>query len=205
MSKGVQTRETALREALAQSSHLGLKGITIGTLASSLEMSKSGLFAHFKSKEQLQVDVLEYAAQLFAMSVVQPALKEPRGLERLRALCENWLGWDGYADYAMPGGCVFISAAMEFDDEPDGPVRDFLVAQQHQWFDSMEIVIRGAIREGQLREDLDTLQFAHDLNGIMLGHHFAARLLRDEAAPTRARVATERLIDSARPGTPVTD
>ncbi|WP_404384385.1 TetR/AcrR family transcriptional regulator [Knoellia locipacati] len=200
MSKGMQTRDTALREALAQSSHVGLKGITIGTLADSLSMSKSGLFAHFRSKEQLQVDVLDYAAELFTMCVVQPALKEPRGLERLRTLVELWLGWDGYADYAMPGGCVFISAAMEYDDEPDGPVRDRLVAQQEQWFDSMERVIRGAVREGQLREDLDVLQFAHELNGLMLGHHFAARLLRDPAARDRAYAALDRLIADAAPG-----
>lgn len=202
MSKGVETRDAALREALSQSSHVGLKSITIGTLADSLEMSKSGLFAHFRSKEQLQVGVLDHAAELFTMSVVQPALKEPRGLQRLRALVDLWLGWDGYADYAMPGGCVFISAAMEYDDEPDGPVRDRLIAQQTQWFESMEIVIRGAVREGELREDLDTTQFAHELNGIMLGHHFAHRLLRDSQAPERAHVALERLIaDSAPPRT----
>lgn len=195
----METRETALREALAQSSHVGLKGITIGTLADSLGMSKSGLFAHFKSKEQLQVGVLDHAAQLFTMSVVQPALKEPRGIERLTTLFELWLGWDGYADYAMPGGCVFISAAMEYDDEPDGPVRDRLVGQQEEWFDSMETIIRGGIREGQFRDDLDTLQFAHDLNGLMLGHHFAARLLRDGAARDRARIAFDRLIADAAP------
>lgn len=203
MSKGLQTRETALREALAQASHVGLKGITIGTLADALAMSKSGLFAHFRSKEQLQVDVLVHAADLFTISVVQPALKEPRGLARLRALCERWLGWDGYADYAMPGGCIFIAASMEYDDEPDGPVRNRLVEQQAQWFDSMEMVIRGAVREGQLRDDLDTLQFAHELNGIMLGHHFAARLLRDESAHARALTALERLVDSARPPAPL--
>lgn len=198
MTKGLETREAVLREALSQSSHVGLKGITIGTLADSLEMSKSGLFAHFRSKEQLQVDVIEYAADLFAQSVVRPALKEPRGVERLWALFERWLGWDGSADYAMPGGCIFIAASTEYDDEPDGPVRARLVEQQSELFDSLERMVRGAMTEGQLREDLDTRQFAHDLNGIMLGHHFAARLLRDPEAAKRARVAFERLIDSAR-------
>lgn len=199
MSKGLQTRDTALREALAQASHVGLKNITIGTLADSLSMSKSGLFAHFRSKEQLQVDVLDHAADLFTRTVIQPALKEPRGLERLRALVDLWLGWDGYADWAMPGGCIFISATMEFDDEPDGPVRDRLVAQQTQWFDSIETVVRGAIREGQLREDLDTLQFAHELYGLMLGHHVASRLLRDPAARERAHTALDRLVAGAAP------
>lgn len=194
MTKGGRTRETALREALAQSSHVGLQGITIGGLADSLEMSKSGLFAHFRSKEQLQIGVMDLAGELFARRVVTPALEAPRGEPRLRVAFERWLGWDGYADYALPGGCIFVTAAREFDDEPDGPVRDRIVAQQQEWLDALARMVSGGVREGQFRPDVDPDQVAHDLNALMLGYHFAARLLRDEQAADRARRSFERLL-----------
>lgn len=194
MTKGEQTRETALREALAQSSHVGLQGITIGGLADSLSMSKSGLFAHFRSKEQLQIDVLDLAGDLFIARVFTPALEAPRGEPRLRAILEHWLGWDGYADYALPGGCIFVTAAREFDDEPDGPVRDRIVRQQQEWLETLARVVRGGVTEEQFREDTDPEQVAHDLNALMLGYHFAARLMRDERAADRARASFERLL-----------
>lgn len=201
MGKGEQTRELALREALAQSSHVGLQGITIGGLAEKLGMSKSGLFAHFRSKEQLQLDVLDFAGRIFVGRVFTPALDVPRGEPRLWFIVDRWLGWVGYADYALPGGCVFLTAAREFDDEPDGPVRDQLVAQQQEWLDSLALVIRGGVREGHFRDDTDPDQVAHDLLAIMLGYHFAVRLLRDERAEARTRRAVERLLDDLHPAT----
>lgn len=198
MSKGEQTREAILREALAQSSHLGLQGITVGMLAERMEMSKSGLFAHFRSKEQLQSDVLTFAGEHFRRLVFLPALQQSRGLPRLTALFERWLGWDGYADYALPGGCIFVTAAREFDDEPDGPIRDLVVDQQRQWLDTLATIVRGAITEGHFVADTDPEQFAHDLMAVMLGYHFSARLLRDRAATDRARVAFRRLVDEVR-------
>src|SRR5690606_18572872 len=116
VTKGAQTREAVLPEARDQASLRGLNGLTIGTLADRIGMSKSGLFAHFRSKDQLQVDTLDHAAERFRTHVVLPALREPAGEPRLRTLVERWLGWDGDADYAAPGGCVFAAGAMEFDD-----------------------------------------------------------------------------------------
>src|SRR5262245_409254 len=127
MRKGEQTRDAVLAEALAQSSQLGLRGITIGGLAESMGMSKSGLFAHFGSKEGLQVAVMDFAIDRFIRVVLAPALTAPRGEPRVRALFDRWLGWDGYSDYALPGGCVFVGVTTEFDDEPDGAVRDKVV------------------------------------------------------------------------------
>lgn len=198
MSKGDETREAVLREALAQSSHVGLKGITIGGLAESTGLSKSGLFGHFRSKEQLQVDVLEFAAEHIAKVVVRPALKEPRGEPRVRALFERWLGWDGYADYALPGGCIFLAASTEFDDEPDGPVRDALVRQQQDMIASIETIFRTGVEAGDFRADADAHQFANDFNAIMHGYAFSARLLKDPNADAMARRAFERLLGDVR-------
>ncbi|WP_029136531.1 TetR/AcrR family transcriptional regulator [Nakamurella lactea] len=198
MSKGEQTREAILREALAQSSHVGLQGITVGMLAEKLNMSKSGLFAHFRSKEQLQTDVLLFAAEHFRRVVLLPALRQPRGLPRLTRLFETWSGWDGYADFALPGGCIFVTVAREYDDEPDGPIRDLIVRQQRDWLDSIAIVVRGAISEGHFAPTTDPERFAHDLLAVMLGYHFAARLLRDPQATDRARCSFQRLVEEAR-------
>ena len=198
MRKGEVTRETVLREALAQASRVGLRGITIGSLADSLEMSKSGLFAHFRSKEALQEAVLDHAVEAFSRLVVQPALREPRGEPRLRAVFERWLGWDGDAEYAQPGGCIFITVTTEFDDEPDSPVRDRIVRTQRDLLDSIETVVRAGIAEGHFREDTDPAQVAHELYGIVLGHHFATRMMRDPDGATRTHTAFEHLLDTLR-------
>ena len=198
MSKGEQTREAVLAEALAQSSQVGLRGITIGGLADSMGMSKSGLFAHFGSKEGLQAAVMDYAADWFAKLVIRPALKEPRGEPRIRALFERWLGWGGFSDYALPGGCIFVAVASEFDDAPDSPVRTKVVQTETDLLDTIETIVRSGIAEGHFREDADPAAFAHDLLAIMLGFNFSARLLRDAAATDRARDAFERLLDHIR-------
>ena len=195
MGKGEETRETVLREALAQSSQVGLRGITIGGLAESTGMSKSGLFAHFGSKDELQTAVMDYAADWFSRLVVRPALKEPRGEPRLRALFERWLGWGGFTDYALPGGCIFVAVASEFDDAPDSPVRTKVVQTERDLLDTLETIVRGGITEGHFREDCDPGQVAHDMMAIVLGYNFSARLLRDPAAQGRARAAFERLLD----------
>ncbi|HEY7718105.1 MAG TPA: TetR/AcrR family transcriptional regulator [Pedococcus sp.] len=198
MSKGAETREAVLSEALAQSSRVGLRGITIGSLADSMGMSKSGLFAHFGSKEGLQVAVLDHAADHFSRLVVRPALREPRGEPRLRKLFERWMGWGGYSDYALPGGCIFVAVASEYDDEPDGTVRDKVVQTERDLLDTIETIVRGGVAEGQFREDADAQAFAQDLLAIMLGYAFAARLLRDDAAAGRTEASFERLLDHIR-------
>jgi AcrR family transcriptional regulator len=192
MGKGEATRDAILEHAVGLARRVGLEGLTIGRLADDLELSKSGLFAHFKSKEALQIQVLDAAAARFVALVVRPALEVPRGEGRLRALFERWLTWE-----QRPGGCVFVQAAVDLDDR-DGPARDRLVQLQRDWLEAMATTVRGAVREGQFRSGVDADQFAHDLNGIILAYHHAARLLRDPAAEKRARAAFEALIRAAR-------
>jgi AcrR family transcriptional regulator len=194
MSKGTETRQAVLEEAARVASRVGLGGLTIGTLAASTQLSKSGLFAHFQSKESLQLQLLEHTRARFIDLVVRPALAAPRGEPRLRELFRRWLTWD--AD-ALPGGCLFIAASAEFDDQP-GPVRDRLVQDQRDWLDTMAQVFRTAITEGDVRPDADPEQFAHDLHGVMLAFHHARRLLGDPDAATRATRAFEALLLAAR-------
>jgi AcrR family transcriptional regulator len=196
MSRGADTREAILDHALRLASEVGLEGLTIGSLASALDLSKSGLFAHFGSKDALQVEVLEHAAARFAEVVVRPALAAPRGEARLRELFERWLRWP--KEVPQPGGCIFVQAAAELDDRP-GAARDRLVTLERAWLATIARVVRGAQDEGQLRADLDPEQVAFELHAVMLACHHAARLLRDRGAVERARRALDRLLDAARP------
>lgn len=195
MSKGTKTRTSILTHATELASQVGLSGLTIGSLAEELELSKSGLFAHFRSKEALQVQVLEHAAADFAQRVVIPSLKEPRGEPRLRALFERWLAWG--LDSGLPGGCVFVAAASELDDRP-GPARDRLVALQREWFAVLSLSVRKGIESGVFDRKCDPDQFAQDLYGIMLGCHHQSRLMKDPQAEARARRAFDALLDAAR-------
>jgi AcrR family transcriptional regulator len=194
-TKGEKTRDAILDRALRMASELGLEGVTIGRLADELELSKSGLFAHFASKEELQVRTLDRAAERFAEVVVRPALAQPAGERRLRALFENWLEWPRRV--RQPGGCVFAAAAAELDDRP-GAARDRLAALQHEWLATLARVVRRAQEVGDFRADLDPAQLAFELHGIALGWNFHSRLLRDPRASERARAAFERLVADAR-------
>jgi AcrR family transcriptional regulator len=196
MPKGAITRHAILERATDLASQVGLAGLTIGQLADALDLSKSGLFAHFQSKESLQIKVLEYGAARFVEHVIKPALGEPRGVPRLRALFERWLEWDGL----LSGGCVFVAAASELDDRP-GPVRDRLVELQLLWLDVLATSFRKAIEAGHVSADADPEQFAQDLYGIMLAWHHHSRLLGDRAAERRARHAFDALLAAARPRT----
>jgi AcrR family transcriptional regulator len=195
VGKGDDRRQLILERAAQTASRLGLEGLTIGQLASDLGLSKSGLFAHFQSKEALQVQTLRHAAELFVDRVVRPALKAPRGERRLRALFERWLVW-AEAD-VLKGGCLFVAAATELDDQ-EGPVRDELVRQQRDWLELIANVARTGIAEGDFRPGLDGEQLAFELYGVMLAYHHARRLLRDPRAPRRARDAFDALVEAAR-------
>jgi len=188
--KGDLTRQAILEQAVAFASHVGLEKLSIGRLADALEMSKSGLFAHFRSKEALQIQTLEHATAQFVDDVVRPALAQPRGLPRTRAVFERWLAW---ARSAPRQGCVFVAAATEFDDQP-GAVRDRLVQSQKDWLDVIANCFRTGVTEGHFRPDAGPYQFAQDLYGVMLAFHHAARLLRDPAAESRARHGFEALL-----------
>ena len=190
-TKGEQTRTAILDAALAIASRLGLEGLTIGSLADATGMSKSGLFAHFGSREDLQLAVLEHAAQRFGDRVLRPALKIDRGLPRMRALFERWLDWTN--ESGLPGGCIMISAAAEYDDRP-GPIRDAVIAYQRLGASIEEKAVRLAIEEGHLRPDTDPEQIAFEMLGIVLANHNHRRLLGDKEARKRSLVAFEELI-----------
>ncbi|MDX1503327.1 MAG: TetR/AcrR family transcriptional regulator [Thermoanaerobaculia bacterium] len=195
MGKGRQTRASILDTALAEASRSGLDGITIGALARKVEMSKSGLFAHFDSKEDLQLQILETASGRFVEHVVRPALREPRGEPRIRALFENWLQWE--ESRFLPGGCPFVATATELDDRP-GPLRDALVQAQRDWRSTLATAARLAMEEGHFRADLDTEQFAYDFFSVILAYHHFSRLLREPDAGKRCRRAFDRLLASCR-------
>jgi AcrR family transcriptional regulator len=192
--KGERTRATILDRATGLASQVGLTGLTIGVLADELKLSKSGLFAHFRSKEALQIQVLEHAAARFAEIVVRPALQAPRGVPRMQALFERWTHWE--RDVALPGGCIFVAATAELDDRP-GPVRDRLVALQRDWLTVLALSFRKGVEEGAFRTDADPAQFAQDMYGIMLSFHFHKRLMGDRKAAPRARRAFERLLEDS--------
>lgn len=194
--KGQETRELILKNAWKAASSLGLEGVTVGKLAERLKISKSGLFAHFKSKEALQIAVLDSASEAFA-EIMRPAVKAPEGEPRVRAVFEAWFTWGRHV--CKEGGCPFAAASFELDDRP-GPVREHLKALQNKWLQTRIRVVQSAIDAGHFRKDLDPEQFATDWFGIALIYLMNARLLEDTKAEQRARVAFERLITDAKTG-----
>lgn len=195
MRKGELTKQTILARATEMATRIGLEGLTIGGLAEDLKLSKSGLFAHFRSKEALEVQVLDFAASQFVDAVVRPALVSPRGEPRLRKIFEAWLAWERTTPGR--GGCLFVAAATELDDRP-GLARDRLVRAQRDWLDFIAGAVRIAVEERHFRADTDPKQFAHDLYGVMLAYHHASRLLKDPRAAERARRAFETLVGGSR-------
>jgi len=193
MSKGDRTRQVILERAGRLATEVGLEGVTIGRLAEDLDLSKSGLFAHFDSKEDLQMQTIEHQRNKFITTVIQPMLRQDGGEPRLRALFEGWLAWRN----AEPGGCFFAAASFELDDRP-GQVRDRLAEIQKEWLGSIAKVCGSAIRRGYFRADLDPEQWAHELYGVMLSYHLAQQLLRDPNAETRLRRSFEDLLARSR-------
>lgn len=189
------TRQAILEHAVKLASKVGLEGLTIGKLADALELSKSGLFAHFQSKEALQLETMRFAAARFVEAVVKPALAAPRGEPRVAALFEHWLQWPERDP--LPGGCFFVGAASELDDRP-GALRDLLVALQKDWLEVLSNTARTAVKEGHFHDGVDPEQLAHDLYGVMLAYHHASRLLADPRAEARARAAFDSLLGAAR-------
>ncbi|MCA6217062.1 TetR/AcrR family transcriptional regulator [Ideonella sp. B7] len=198
LHKGQQTRATILEAALGLASHMGLEGLSIGALAEVTGMSKSGVFAHFGSREELQISVIREYHTKFEEEVFFPALREPRGLPRLRALFENWVR---RVSKELDSGCIYISGAVEFDDRP-GPVRDALAAMVLAWHNALARAIRLAVDEGQLRADVDVSQILFEVHGLILALHHDARFLRLPNAVERARRGFDRILaDYALPST----
>lgn len=190
LQKGQQTRAAILDAALALSSSAGLEGLSIGVLAEVMHMSKSGVFAHFGSREELQISVIrEYHAR-FEEEVFYPAIREPRGLPRLRALFDRWVR---RVSVEVDSGCIYISGAVEFDDRP-GPVRDALADMVRSWQAALGRSIQLAIESGHLRADTDASQMLFEVHGLILALHHDARFLRSPGAVDRARTAFDRIV-----------
>jgi AcrR family transcriptional regulator len=190
MGKGEETKQAIVDQAIDLASTLGLERLTIGALASATGMSKSGLFAHFRSKEQLQLQVLEEARARFVDMVIAPAVKKPRGEARIRAMftrtIEQW-------EKGLPGGCIFYAVSAELDDQP-GPVRDYLIEIQRDYRETQKRAAQIAVEEGEFREDLDLDQFVFELGSITTAYHHFGRLLGDPNAEHHARSAFEALL-----------
>jgi AcrR family transcriptional regulator len=195
MKKGEETRAAIVDQALASASVTGLNGLSIGRLASQMDLSKSGLFSHFGSKEALQVAVIHEVVERFIEQVIRPSFAENTGVRRLEALFDNWIQWSN--EKGFPGGCPLIAASIEFDDQP-GMIRDHVLEQQQAWLDCIERMAKKAVQEGAFRSDLVLRQFAFELNAIGLGLSNSLRLMKDGDAGRLARTAFQRLMDHAR-------
>jgi AcrR family transcriptional regulator len=179
-----RTREAILERAVDLASTDGLEGLTIGRLASDLDLSKSGLFGHFGSKEELQLATIEQAARRFIAQVVEPAYRDPEGPGRLRALCERYL--DHLEGGVFPGGCFWAAASAEFDGRP-GPVRDAVSGASAAWLGELERQARAAGAD-------DPAQLAFELQSLAQGANFSFQLFGDREAFARARKAMARLL-----------
>ncbi len=188
--KGRQTKAAIVEAALSLASQGGLEGLSIGTLAEVMHMSKSGVFAHFGSREELQISVIREYHRKFEEDVFYPAIAAPRGLPRLTELFERWIR---RVSIEVDSGCIYISGAVEFDDRP-GPVRDALAEMVRAWQAALDRAIRQAIEAGHLRPDADPLQMLFELHGMILSLHHDARFLRTPGAFDRARSGFARLI-----------
>jgi AcrR family transcriptional regulator len=190
LQKGQQTRAAILEAALGLAASMGLEGLSIGALAEVTQMSKSGVFAHFGSREELQISVVREYHVKFEEEVFFPAMREPRGLPRLTALFERWVR---RVSTELDSGCIYISGAVEFDDRP-GPVRDALAAMVQSWQAALERAVRLAVDEGHLKPGTDPLQLVFELHGLILALHHDARFLRNAGALERARRGFQRLV-----------
>ena len=197
MTKGTATRDRIVERAFSIATVDGLDGLTLGRLADDVGMSKSGLFAHFRSKEELDLAILDAAVAKFTELVVKPALAAPRGEPRVRALFDGWLSWDRHK--TLPGGCIFVQLGAELDAHP-GPPRDAYVDTQRRWIELLAGAARIAIDENHFRRDLDVELFALQFHGVFLSYSHAKRVLREKRAEEFAQLAFESLLAGARRG-----
>lgn len=195
LHKGQQTKAAILEAALGLATHIGLEGLSIGALAETMGMSKSGVFAHFGSREELQISVIREYHHRFEEEVFFPAVAGLRGMPRLRALFDNWMK---RTSIEIDSGCIYISGAVEFDDRP-GPVRDALASSVKTWLSAMHRAIVLAKKEGHLRADADEQQMAFEIHGLILALHYEARFLQNPGAIQRALAGFERIVAERQP------
>ena len=190
LQKGQQTKAAIIDAALGLATQIGLEGLSIGALAEATQMSKSGVFAHFGSREELQISVIrEYHAR-FEQEVFYPALNEPRGLPRLRAMFANWMQ---RTSVEIDSGCLYISGAVEFDDR-EGPVRDALVGSVMTWHTALRRAIESARDSGHLRTDVGGDQMLFEIHGLILALHYEARFLKHPGSIARANAGFDRIL-----------
>jgi AcrR family transcriptional regulator len=183
--KGQQTKAAIVEAALGLSTQIGLDGLSIGVLAEVMHMSKSGVFAHFGSREELQISVVrEYHAR-FEEEVFFPALQQPRGLPRLHAMFDNWMN---RTSVEIDSGCIYISGAVEFDDRP-GPVRDALADSVRSWLAAMHRAVVQATEAGHFHRGTDAHQVVFEIHGLILALHYEARFLKTPGSIARAKTA----------------
>ena len=180
--KGQQTKAAIVDAALRLATQVGLEGLSIGALAELMHMSKSGVFAHFGSREELQISVVHEYFHQFEQEVFYPALSQPRGLPRLEALFANWMT---RVAVEIQSGCIFISGAVEFDDRP-GVVRDALSTSVKTWLSAMHRVVMQAQEEGHLSAQADAQQMSFEIHGLILALHYEARFLNNPGSMARA-------------------
>ena len=193
--KGERTRQSILERAVDLASIEGLEGLTIGRLAEELGMSKSGLFAHFGSKEELQLATIEQARERFIEHAFRPALKAERGYPRLMAIARAWLSY--VKRDVFPGGCFFAAASFEFDGRP-GLVRDAIATMMDSWIGSIEKAVQMAQEEGHIDPEIEPAQLAFEINAIFFGANFSYQLRGDKKALDRAMTAIEARLESVR-------
>ena len=190
MQKGQQTKAAIVDAALGLATQIGLEGLSIGALAEVTQMSKSGVFAHFGSREELQISVIREYHSRFEEEVFYPAMQEPRGLPRLRALFANWMK---RTSIEIDSGCIYISGAVEFDDRT-GPVRDALVGSVKTWLAAMRRGVVSAKEEGHLRADVDEDQMLFEIHGLILALHYEARFLKNPGSIDRANAGFDNIL-----------
>ncbi|NCP41259.1 MAG: TetR/AcrR family transcriptional regulator [Rhodoferax sp.] len=190
LQKGQQTKQLIVNAALGLAEQIGLEGLSIGALAEVTRMSKSGVFAHFGSREELQISVVREYYQLFSDEVFFPAMNAPRGLPRLRALFANWMK---RVAVEIQSGCIFISGAVEFDDRP-GPVRDALASSVQTWLNAVHRAVLQARDEGHLLPGADAYQMVFEIHGLILALHYEARFLKNPGAIERANTGFENIL-----------
>ena len=188
--KGQQTKAAIVETALGQVAHIGLEGLSIGTLADLMRMSKSGVFAHFGSREELQIAVIRAYHSQFEAEVFYPALEQPKGLPRLQKLFQNWMR---RTSHEIDSGCLYISGAVEFDDRP-GLVRDALADSVKTWLSAMHRTVVQAKEAGHLRADADEHQIAFEIHGLILALHYEARFLKTPGSIERANVGFTNIL-----------
>ena len=190
MHKGQQTKTAIVDVALSLATQMGLEGLTIGAVAEMAGMSKSGVFAHFGSREELQISVIREYHHRFEQEVFYPVLLLARGLPRLRALFANWMQ---RTSAEIDSGCLYISGAAEFDDRP-GPVRDALASSVQTWMTALHRAVRLSVEQGDLAKQTDAAQMAFEIHGLILACHYEARFLKSKTALGLAQRSFEHIL-----------